>query len=321
MIEDSKEYDSINSRAKKKLEKDMGPQFMAALNDPRTIEIMLNPDGKLWVERLGEGMECVGTLRAAQGQAIIETIAGYHRKEITSKYPLLEGEVPLDNSRFAGQLPPVVSDPTFAIRKKAVSIFTLQDYVNKGVMTPQQMNVIIEAVAAHKNILVVGGTSSGKTTLVNAIIYQMVMHNLFERFVIIEDTGEIQCAAENYVQYHSTADITMTALLKITLRMRPDRIIVGEVRGPEALDLLMAWNSGHPGGAATLHANSAKAGLAKLLMYISMHPDSPSPIEPLIGEAVHVVVNIAKNPDGDRHIQEIIEVLGYENGQYQLKTL
>ena len=321
MIEDSKEYDSINSRAKKKLEKDMGPQFMAALNDPRTIEIMLNPDGKLWVERLGEGMECVGTLRAAQGQAIIETIAGYHRKEITSKYPLLEGEVPLDNSRFAGQLPPVVSGPTFAIRKKAVSIFTLQDYVNKGVMTPQQMNVIIEAVAAHKNILVVGGTSSGKTTLVNAIIYQMVMHNLFERFVIIEDTGEIQCAAENYVQYHSTADITMTALLKITLRMRPDRIIVGEVRGPEALDLLMAWNSGHPGGAATLHANSAKAGLAKLLMYISMHPDSPSPIEPLIGEAVHVVVNIAKNPDGDRHIQEIIEVLGYENGQYQLKTL
>lgn len=321
MIEDLKEYDSINSRAKKKLEKDMGPEVMAALNDPRTIEIMLNPDGKLWVERLGEGMQCVGTLRPAQGQAIIETIAGYHRKEVTSKYPLLEGEVPLDNSRFAGQLSPVVSGPTFAIRKKAVSIFTLQDYVDKGVMTPQQMQVIIDAVAAHKNILVVGGTSSGKTTLVNAIIYQMVMHNLFERFVIIEDTGEIQCAAENYVQYHATADISMTALLKITLRMRPDRIIVGEVRGPEALDLLMAWNSGHPGGAATLHANSAKAGLAKLLMYISMHPDSPTPIEPLIGEAVHVVVNIARKPDGSRHIQEIIEVLGYENGQYQLKTL
>ncbi|MBU0801498.1 MAG: P-type conjugative transfer ATPase TrbB [Alphaproteobacteria bacterium] len=321
MIEDLKEYDSINSRAKKKLEKDMGPEVMAALNDPRTIEIMLNPDGKLWVERLGEGMQHVGSLRPAQGQAIIETIAGYHRKEVTTKYPLLEGEVPLDNSRFAGQLSPVVSGPTFAIRKKAVSIFTLQDYVDKGVMTPQQMAVIIDAVAAHKNILVVGGTSSGKTTLVNAIIYQMVMHNLFERFVIIEDTGEIQCAAENYVQYHATADISMTALLKITLRMRPDRIIVGEVRGPEALDLLMAWNSGHPGGAATLHANSAKAGLAKLLMYISMHPDSPTPIEPLIGEAVHVVVNIAKKTDGNRHIQEIIEVLGYENGQYQLKTL
>lgn len=321
MIDDLKEYDSVNLRAKKKLEKDMGPEFLAALNDPRTIEIMLNPDGKLWVERLGEGMECVGSLRHAQGQAIIETIAGYHRKEVTSKYPLLEGEVPLDKSRFAGQLPPVVSGPTFAIRKKAVSIFTLQDYVNKGVMTEQQMEVIIEAVAAHKNILVVGGTSSGKTTLVNAIIYQMVMHNLFERFVIIEDTGEIQCAAENYVQYHATADISMTALLKTTLRMRPDRIIVGEVRGPEALDLLMAWNSGHPGGAATLHANSAKAGLAKLLLYISMHPDSPSPIEPLIGEAVHVVVNIAKKPDGGRHIREIIEVLGYENGQYQLKTL
>ncbi|MGF2040633.1 MAG: ATPase, T2SS/T4P/T4SS family, partial [Nostoc sp. CmiVER01] len=151
-------------------------------------------------------------------------------------------------------------------------------------------------------------------------INEMVIQDPTERVFIIEDTGEIQCAAENYVQYHTSIDVNMTALLKTTLRMRPDRILVGEVRGPEALDLLMAWNTGHEGGAATLHANNAKAGLDRLAMLISMHPDSPKPIEPLIGEAVHVVVHIAR-VEGSRRIQEILEVSGYVNGQYITKTL
>ena len=233
---------------------------------------------------------------------------------------LLEGELPIDGSRFAGQLPPVVAQPTFAIRKKAVAIFTLDQYVERGVMTPGQKDAIVSAVDSHKNILVIGGTGSGKTTLVNAIINQMVIQNPQERVFIIEDTGEIQCAAENFVQYHTSLDVSMTALLKTSLRMRPDRILVGEVRGPEALDLLMAWNTGHPGGAATLHANHARAGLDRLEMLISMHPDSPSPIQPLIGEAVDVLVHIARTPSGGRCIQEIIEVSGYRDGQYILQS-
>ncbi|MCL7423237.1 MAG: P-type conjugative transfer ATPase TrbB [Methylobacter sp.] len=313
-------YGSINDRAKRKLERDMGADLLAALYDPKTVEIMLNADGKLWQERLGEPMKCIGSMRVAQAQAIIETIAGYHGKEVTRQKPILEGELPLDGSRFAGQLPPVVPAPTFAIRKRAVAIFTLDQYVEAGIMTPRQRQLIIEAVAAHRNILVIGGTGSGKTTLVNAIINQMVANDPTERVFIIEDTGEIQCAAANYVQYHTSIDVTMTALLKTTLRMRPDRILVGEVRGPEALDLLMAWNTGHEGGAATLHANNAKAGLDRLAMLISMHPDSPKPIEPLIGEAVHVVIHIARIPDG-RRIQEILEVSGYHDGQYITKIL
>lgn len=313
-------YGSINDRAKRKLERDMGADLLAALYDPKTVEIMLNADGKLWQERLGEPMKCIGSMRVAQAQAIIETIAGYHGKEVTRQKPILEGELPLDGSRFAGQLPPVVPAPTFAIRKRAVAIFTLDQYVEGGIMTPQQRQVLVDSVAAHRNILVIGGTGSGKTTLVNAIINQMVANDPAERVFIIEDTGEIQCAAENYVQYHTSIDVTMTALLKTTLRMRPDRILVGEVRGPEALDLLMAWNTGHEGGAATLHANNAKAGLDRLAMLISMHPDSPKPIEPLIGEAVHVVVHIARTPDG-RRIQEILEVSGYHGGQYITKIL
>jgi P-type conjugative transfer ATPase TrbB len=307
-------------RAKRKLERDMGPVFCAALYDSKTVEILLNADGKLWQERLGEPMQCIGSLRPAQAEAIIRTVAGYHHKEVTRHKPVLEGEFPLDGSRFAGQLPPVVPQPTFAIRKRAVAIFTLDQYVEAGIMTARQCESIKAAVKGHRNILVTGGTGSGKTTLVNAIISAMVKNNPHERFVIIEDTGEIQCAATNYVQYHTSLDVSMTLLLKTTLRMRPDRILVGEVRGPEALDLLMAWNTGHEGGAATLHANNPRAGLDRLAMLISMHPDSPKPIEPLIGEAVHVVVHIARSPEG-RRVQGILEVSGYAEGHYITRDL
>ena len=320
MIDQKLDHNTVKDRAKRKLERDMGPVLLAALNDPKTVEIVRNADGKLWQERLGEPMKCIGTLRDAQAQAIIETVAGYHGKEATRHKPILESELPIDGSRFAGQLPPIVPTPTFAIRKKAVAIFTLDQYVEGKIMTTQQRDVIIDAVRAHRNILVIGGTGSGKTTLVNAIINEMVLQNPSERVCIIEDTGEIQCAAENYVQFHTTFDVSMTALLKTTLRMRPDRILVGEVRGPEALDLLMAWNTGHPGGAATLHANDAKAGLDRLAMLISMHPDSPKPIEPLIGAAVHLIVNIAR-AEGGRRVQEILEVCGFDGGQYITKSL
>lgn len=319
-MDGEKEYDSVKERAKRKLTRDIGPELLAALNDPKTVEILLNADGKVWQERQGERPKLIGALRPAQSQAIIETIAGYHGKEITKDNPLLEGEFPLCGSRFAGQLPPVVRAPVFAIRKKATAIFTLAQYVTAGIMTEAQRQSIINAVEQHRNILVIGGTGSGKTTLVNAIINQMVEQDPTERVVIIEDTGEIQCAAENHVQYHTSIDVTMTMLLKTTLRMRPDRILVGEVRGEEALDLLDAWNTGHPGGAATLHANSAQEGLTRLKSLVSRNKSAPAEIEPLIGEAVHVVVHIARTADG-RRVQEILEVSGYENGRYITKTL
>ncbi|MDV7248895.1 P-type conjugative transfer ATPase TrbB, partial [Xanthomonas hortorum] len=308
------EFSTIKARAKQKLERDMGTELLAALNDPKTVEIMLNSDGKVWQERLGEQMRHICDLRPSQAQAIIETVAGYHGKEVTRHKPILEGVFPLDGSRFAGQLPPVVAAPIFAIRKHPVAIFTLEQYVSADIMTARQLDVIKAAIEAHRNILVIGGTGSGKTTLVNAIINMMVELDPAERVVIIEDTGEIQCAAKNFIQYHTTIDVPMTLLLKTSLRMRPDRILVGEVRGPEALDLLMAWNTGHEGGAATLHANNARAGLSRLAMLISMNPNPPKPIEPLIGEAVHVIVHIARTSNG-RRVKEILEVSGYEDGQ------
>ncbi len=317
---DAEDFSTLKDRAKKKLERDMGPLLLAALHDPKTVEVMLNADGRLWQERLGESMKCIGTLRMAQAEAIIKTVAGYHGKEVTRGKPTLEGELPLDGSRFAGQLPPIVSSPTFAIRRKAIAIFTLEQYVANGILSSAHYAAIRQAVATHRNILVVGGTGSGKTTLVNAIINEMVSFDPSERIFIIEDTGEIQCAAENFVQYHTTSDVTMTALLRTTLRMRPDRILVGEVRGPEALDLLDAWNTGHEGGAATLHANNPVAGLIRLKSLITRNESAPTDIESLIGEVAHLIVYIARTPEG-RAVQEVLAVTGYTDGHYITNNL
>uniref|UniRef100_UPI0035BE9208 P-type conjugative transfer ATPase TrbB n=1 Tax=Nitrosomonas ureae TaxID=44577 RepID=UPI0035BE9208 len=310
---------TVKDRAKSKLERD-AREILSALQDPETVEIMVNADGRIWQERLGQKIQHIGNIQAAQVEAVIKTVAGFHGKEVNRFNPMIEGEFPLDNSRFAGQLPPIVSSPTFAIRKKAIKIFTLEQYVETGVLSPRHGDVIKEAVRKHRNILVIGGTGSGKTTLINAIINEMVLSDPDERIFILEDTGEIQCAARNFVQYHTTLDVDMTQLLKTTLRMRPDRILVGEVRGPEALDLLDAWNTGHEGGAATLHANDALSGLTRLESLISRNPSAPKEIMSLIAEAVDMVVHITRAPHG-RKIQQIIEVQGFKRGSYQIKKL
>lgn len=306
--------DSTKRRALIKLERELG-DIVEYLRDSRTVEIILNPDSSIWIEKLGEPMQRVGTLSPSRAESIMRTIAGFHGKELTRNNPILECELPIDGSRFAGQISPVVLNPSFAIRKKACSVFTLEQYVDNKIMSQYQCEKIKEFIAEHRNILVVGGTGSGKTTLLNAMIDAMCRINPAERIIIIEDTGELQCSAQNSVQYHTTVDISMTHLLKASLRMRPDRILVGEVRGSEALDLLDAWNTGHDGGLGTLHSTSAKSGLTRLKSLITRNSSAPKSIEPIIAEAVHVIVNISRTKNG-RIVNEIIEVIGYENNKY-----
>lgn len=308
-----------------KLERDLGPVILKALHEPSTIEIMVNADGSIWHEQLGLPMTCIGNISPAKTEAIIKTVSGYHNKEVTRLKPVIEGELPIKTAsrslpRFAGLLPPVVMEPVFAIRIGAAAIFSLAYFVATEILSQQQAEIIQSAVANRRNILVTGGTGSGKTTLMNAIIQHMVVNDPTERIVIIEDTCEIQCSADNFVQFHTTLDADLCLLLKTTLRMRPDRILVGEVRGSEALDLLMAWNTGHEGGLATLHANNARSGLTRLATLISMNRNAPRLIEPLIGGAVHLVIHIAKTPQG-RKVTELIEITGYEGSQYRINNL
>jgi len=191
---------------------------------------MLNPDGKLWVKRLGEPMQQVGEMGAVLAISMLNTVASMLGVSITAENPILEAELPIDGSRLQGLIPPAVARPTFTIRKKAVAVFTFDDYVEKGILSECYRDVIREAVRARRNILVVGGTSSGKTTLCNAIVHEIVEATPDRRIVLIEDTAEIQCAAKNATILHTSKTVDLGQLLCATMRLFPTRILVGEVR-------------------------------------------------------------------------------------------
>ncbi len=296
-----------------------------ALFDADTIELMLNPDGKMFQEKLGGGMTHICDMRESEADEFIRKIAGYLKQVVTRDSPILEGVLPLDDSRFAGQIPPVVSHPAFAIRKRAVKVFTLDDYVAGCIMTQAQCDVIRAAIIERQNIIIIGGTGTGKTTLGNAVLHEITVSEPDSRQIIIEDTAELNSTAVNKVNFQTTSTCTMTELIKTTLRMRPDRVIVGEVRGREAFDLIQVWNTGHPGGLCTLHANDCVSGLRRLKSLISQHPFAPRDIEPDIALAVNLMVNIVKT-GGGRRIGGIVAVREFdstypENNGYRLEAL
>jgi type IV secretion system protein VirB11 len=302
-------------RIKDKLRREAGEHVVGALNCDEVIEILLNPDGGLWIEYLNQSMTSVSTMHAEIAESLIATVASFWGVIIDRDNPILECEFPLDGSRFEALLPPVVEAPAFSIRKRAIRRHTLQDYLAAGAMSQGQMEILHDAIVQRRNILVVGGTGSGKTTLTNALIATMVEIAPAQRLVIIEDTREIQCSAANHVQLKTSDSKSMDSLLRATLRLRPDRIIVGEVRGAEAITLLKSWNTGHPGGIATLHANNSYAALDRLEQLIG--EATSTPMGRLIAEAVDLVVVIAKVPGG-RKIMEIAEVTGYDGQNYNL---
>jgi type IV secretion system protein VirB11 len=265
-------------------------------------------------------MQLVGTMRAETAEAFIATVASIFRTTVTRENPILECELPLDGSRFEGLIPPVVSAPVFSIRRRASAVFTLADYEAAGIMTAAQRRAIETAITERRNILVTGATASGKTTLLNAVLAHVVEASPDDRLVIVEDTAELQCAAPNAVLLHTSDTVSMQRLLRATMRLRPDRIIVGETRGGEALDLLKAWNTGHPGGASTVHANNARAGLRRLELLVMERTDNP--MRELIAEAIEVIVHIAKTGGSPgRRIEEVVAVTGLKDGGYVFESL
>ncbi len=241
-----------------------GPAIAGFLEDPSIVEVMLNPDGRLWIDRLSSGLEDTGRkLPAADGERIVRLVAHHVGAEVHAGAPRVSAELPETGERFEGLLPPVVAAPAFAIRKPAVAVFTLDDYVAAGIMSTAQAETLREGVAARANILVAGGTSTGKTTLTNALLAEVAKTD--DRVVIIEDTRELQCAAPNLVAMRTKDGVaSLSDLVRSSLRLRPDRIPIGEVRGAEALELLKAWGTGHPGGVGTIHAGTGIGALRRL---------------------------------------------------------
>lgn len=294
-----------------------GADIAAALNKPAVIEIMVNPDGALWLDRLGEGRCHSGSrLESTEIERIIRLVASHLRVEVHAGNPVVSAEIPESGERFEGILPPVSIAPCFCIRKPAARIYRLADYVTDGILTASKAKALQQAVQTRQNILIAGGTSSGKTTLANALLAEIAS----ERVVILEDTRELQCAAPDCVMLRTKPGvITLTDLVRSTMRLRPDRIIVGEVRGPEALDLLKAWNTGHPGGLATVHANSAHAALYRLEQLIQEAVTTVP--RRLIAEAVELVIFISGR-GASRRVETIAEMTGLDgNGDYRLRDL
>ena len=296
----------------------LGPDVCARLEDPAVVEIMLNPDGRLWEDRLGVGMHAIGTMEATSAKSLISIVASTLRASVTRDDPILECELPIRGARFEAMVPPLSQAPVFAIRLLAVRVFTLADYVDDGIMTGGQRDVLEEAAVGRRNVLISGGTGSGKTTLVNAILHAQAQATPHDRFVILEDTVELRCPAENVVALKATGNVDMQRLLRATMRLRPDRIVIGEVRGGEALSMIKAWNTGHEGGVCTLHANSGRAALTRLERLIA--EATAADMRADIAEAVHFVIHITKTKTS-RVISPILKVDGFQNGDYVLQPL
>ncbi|MBJ7439491.1 MAG: P-type conjugative transfer ATPase TrbB [Sphingopyxis sp.] len=318
-----------SDRSRAMLRTAMGPTIAAALADPAVIEIMVNPDGVLRLDRLGEGRSDTGArYDPAQVERIIRLVASHARTEVHAAAPIVSAELPPHGEgageRFEGVLPPVSLAPCFSIRKPAAKIYTLLDYVKDGIMPAETARLLSLAVVERKNILVAGGTSSGKTTLANALLAEMAHFD--ERVILIEDTRELQCAAPDVVALRTRSgsanmvgSVTMADLVRSTLRLRPDRIIVGEVRGREALDMLKAWNTGHPGGIATVHANSAVSALYRLEQLIQEAVVTVP--RRLIAEAIDIIVFIAGRGLA-RRVDTIARVAGVDpDGRYAVLDL
>jgi type IV secretion system protein TrbB len=307
------------ARRKAMLKTAFGPVIAEALADPQVVEVMVNPDGRLWIDRLDMGRSDTGTvLQWSEVERIIRLVASHIRLEVHERSPIVSAELPETGERFEGLIPPVAPAPCFSIRKPARLVHRLDDYVDQAIMTAPMADWLKDAVLAKGNIMVVGGTSSGKTTLVNALLAEVALTN--DRVVILEDTRELNCAAEDCVKLRTKPGVaTLADLVRSTLRLRPDRIIVGEVRGAEALDMLKAWNTGHPGGLATVHANSARGALYRIEQLVQEAVVTVP--RRLIAEAIDILVFL-EGRGSARRVTEVARVEGLDSdGDYALASV
>jgi len=291
-----------------------GSHISGLLADDGVVEVMLNPDGRLWVDRLAGGLADTGEcLAAVDGERIVRLVAHHVGIEVHAASPRVSAELPETGERFEGLLPPIVTAPAFAIRKPAVAMFTLDDYIAAGIMTDVEAEGLRNAVRTRQNILVAGGTSTGKTTLINALLAEVAKTT--DRIILLEDTRELQCASPNLVALRTKDGVASLAdLVRSSLRLRPDRIPIGEVRGAEALDLLKAWGTGHPGGVGTIHAGTALGALRRLEQLIQEAVLTVP--HALIAETIDVIA-VLSGRGAERRLVELAYVDGLtRDGEY-----
>ncbi|WP_424340385.1 P-type conjugative transfer ATPase TrbB [Henriciella sp.] len=294
------------------------PAIRQALEAPDVIEVLVNPDGRLWLERHGIGLTLTDTVLSPEDrERVIRIVASSLGQGNRLQSSIVSAELPETGERFEGLLPPIATAPCFAIRKPSSRPFTLSDYVAAGTLPSALAAALRAAIETRANILIAGGTSSGKTTLANALLAEPGFAD--DRIILLEDTRELRVTGPDHVALRTHRDrADLKTLVRSTLRLRPDRIIVGEVRGPEALDLLKAWNTGHPGGLTTLHANSAHGALTRLEQLIGEATQTIP--RALIAEAIDVVVFLSR-AGGTRRVEDAIRITGFNGETYTTEPL
>lgn len=309
----------VNARKRTLLENILGEDLRKYLwEDDDVTEIQVNADTKIWIDTFSQGNIFSGKfLSPEKSRQLISYVASEIGMTLGVGNRIVTGRIPFTEERFEGILPPLVKpNPVITIRKKPLKIFSLEEYVQAGSLSHSQKKFLETAVLEKKNILVVGPTASGKTTFCNALIREITP--LKERLVFLEDTPELLSDNENSVFLETAEGIELLRLFKSSMRLSPRRVIVGEVRGGEAVELITAWNSGHSGGVSTIHSESVQKGLIQLERYIKMR--SLDAQEEMIAMTIHCVV-VIQVVEGKRKITEVASMEGYENGKYILNNI
>jgi pilus assembly protein CpaF len=296
--------------------------------DPDISEIMVNGPEKIFIEKSGYLERVPGVKLTPESLIVaVKNIARRLGDDISDEKPILDSRLP-DGSRVAAVIPPCsIHGVTLTIRKFNSHKFRMNDLVEVGTLTPELAARLAECVVQRKNILICGGTGTGKTTLLNSLA-EFIPD--YERIVLIEDTAEIQIQKDNIVRFEARREqngapaVTIRDLLKATLRHRPDRIILGEIRGAEAFDLLQLLNTGHSGTLSTVHANSAAQGISRFTACVLQSGvEMPySAIKTNIADSLNLIVQIERRP-GKRFVSEVLEIQGYdpETDRYGFDTM
>lgn len=311
--------EEIDRRLQESLRRQLG-EFCVYLDDPNVVEVSLNPDNKVWIDRLGEPLQCVGSMRPEAAENFISNVAATVRLVINYDHPSIQCRLPIGGHRFQAMCPPTTLAWVFSIRRHASAVYPLEDYEARKIITDLQHQAIVQALRLEKNIFVSGGTGSGKTTLLNSLLAHK--HVVDNRLIICEDTPELLWTGANVVAMCVNDATTMRDLVVQAMRMRPDRLVIGESReGGAFLETLTAMGTGHKGGMTTLHANNAQHAVSKR-MEMLIRQVSRDPLRDLIAETVEVIIHIEKlDRPPHRQVTEVKTVMGYRDGAYELRPL
>jgi type IV secretion system protein VirB11 len=287
-------------------------KLIELFSDPKLTDIFCSQDGSISLKKFGQDIEKTSIfLTVSERFQLLNQIAKYMEHNINFfSYPVLEGTIPVpewNNARITAIFPPWLVAPSFTIRKPPQKIYTLEDYVANGQLSGEYNEIITGYIRENKNIIVAGGTGSGKTTLVNAIIKKKCEFFPKHRFFIIQDVSELQCDAE-YADMPVIRSEQSMAAVSLSLRYSPNCIIFGEVRkGSVMAELLDAWNTGHPGGVTTIHSNSAGATLVRIKKLLLDHYPGEASL-PDLYEYIDLVIYIQKNESTGVIINDIMEM-------------